>query len=128
MTEQLTSSLGRFIDNSHSEFMLAAAAQLLEMLEGDEVEPISAPGDPITAEDIAERLEHKLERLRTRDESIQGMGLIEDAVAHLRNHDGGALEPWSYEDGEGIRWVVLSDGSEDVVACYSSQPFLEADI
>lgn len=122
-------SLGRFLEQPSSEFMQSAAAQLLELIEADEVEPIGTPGDPVTAEEIAERLETRLQRLRKKNDlEPEGVSLIEDAVAHLRANDEATLAPWTYEDGEGIRWFVLADEDDDVIACYTSAPFIEADI
>lgn len=124
----LQNSLGRFIERSSSEYMHEAAATLLELLESDAVEPIGQPGNPVVAEEMAERLENKLQKLRKRrDDPPQGLDLIEDAVAHLRAHDCDVLAPWTFEDGEGVRWFVLSAG-EEVVACYTSAPFIEADV
>jgi hypothetical protein len=123
----LTSSLGRFIESTSSEYMPEAAATLLELLEADAVEPIGQPGHPISAEEMAERLETRLERLRRkRDDAPEGLDLIEDAVAHLRAHESDVLAPYTFEDGEGVRWFVLSRGDE-VVACYTSAPFIEAE-
>lgn len=124
----LQNSLGRFIESSSSAHMPDAAATLLELIEADAVEPIGQPGSPVSAEEMAERLENKLERLRRRrDDAPEGLDLIEDAVAHLRAHDSDLLAPWTFEDGEGVRWFVLSRGDE-IVACYTSAPFIEADV
>jgi hypothetical protein len=123
----LTNSLGRFIESCSSAHMPEAAATLLELLEADAVEPIGQPGNPVLAEDMAERLETKLERLRRKNDDVpEGVDLIEDAVAHLRAHESDVLAPWTFEDGEGVRWFVLSRGDE-VVACYTSAPFIEAE-
>ncbi len=126
----LHSSLGRFVESSPSEHMPSAAAQLLELLEADEVEPIRTPGASVVAEEIAESLESRLQRLRRRsDDMPNGLDLIEDAVAHLRAQDSTVLAPWTFEDSDGIRWFVLADeSSDDVIACYTSAPFIEADI
>jgi hypothetical protein len=123
----LQSSLGRFIESTGSEFMPEVAAALIELLEADAVEPIQQPGSPVSAEEIAERLENRLERVRRkRDDAPEGLDLIEDAVAHLRASESDVLAPWSFEDGDGIRWFVLSRG-EDVVACYTTAAFVESD-
>ena len=126
----LQDSLGRFIESSPSEFMPGAAAQLLELIEADEVEPIGQPGTPVIADEIAERLENRLERIRNRgDSELEGLELIEDAVAQLRAHDSSNLAPWTFEDSDGVRWFVLKDSdSDDVIACYTSAPFVEVDI
>src|SRR5438552_5788236 len=98
------SSLGRFIESTSSEYMPEAAATLLELLEADAVEPIGQPGSPVSAEEMAERLESKLQKLRKRrDDSPEGLDVIEDAVAHLRAHESDILAPWTFEDGEGVR-------------------------
>lgn len=123
-------SLARFFEDSADERMRGAASELLELLEGDEVEPLSQPGDPVMAEDHADRLEQRLEKLRRRgDKAPTGTALLEDAVSHLRAHEGIELEPWTYEDSSGVRWVVLtSTEDEEVVACYHTGAFVEADI
>jgi hypothetical protein len=124
----LQNSLGRFIESSSSAYMPDAAATLLELIESDAVEPIGQPGNPVSAEEMAERLESKLQKLRKRRyDAPEGLDLIEDAVAHLRAHDSDLLAPWTFEDGEGVRWFVLSRG-EEIVACYTSAPFIEADV
>lgn len=124
----LTEKLGRFIESSGSSYMPEAAAHLLELLESDEVEPLDQPGTSMSAEEMAERLENRLERVRKRAElNLQGIGLIEDAVAHLRANDGAEVAPWTFEDSEGIRWFVVAD-DDGIIACYTSQPFIEADI
>jgi hypothetical protein len=64
--------------------------------------------------------------VRRRDEPPEGLDVIEDAVAHLRAHDD-VVAPFTFEDGEGIRWFVLASG-EEVVACYTSEPFIESDM
>jgi hypothetical protein len=122
-------SLGRFLENSGSEPMNDVAGQLLELLEADEVEPVGNPGDPVSAEEIAERLETRLARLRKRsDAEVEGLGQIEDAVAYLQANDDTKLVPWTFEDSDGIRWFVLADEDDDIVACYTSAPFVEADM
>ena len=121
------SSLGRFIENTSSEHMPDAASQLLELLEADEVEQLGG-GDSQPAEDLAERLENRLQRLMRRDDVPDGVELIEDAVAHLRAIDGSMVKPFTFEDSDGIRWFVLADQHEDVVACYTSEPFIEAEL
>jgi hypothetical protein len=125
--QSMHTSLGRFIESTSSELMPEAAAALLELLESDAVEPINHPGSPVSAEDVAERLENRLERLRRKRDDLDGLDLIEDAVAHLRAFDDNLLAPWTFEDGDGIRWFVLSHGDE-VVACYTSAPFVETDV
>ncbi len=107
-----------------------AASELLELLEAEEVEALDHPGTPVAAEEAAERLESRLERLRKRaDHEPEGITLIEDAVASLRANDGVVVTPWTFEDGEGVRWFVLaSDEDEEVIACYTSAAFVEADI
>ena len=57
-------SLARFIEDSVSDHMPGAASALLELLEADEVEPLGQPGDSVMAEEVAERLEQRLEKLR----------------------------------------------------------------
>ncbi len=123
-------SLGAFIDRSGRASMPNAASQLLELLEAEEVEALDQPGTPVAAEDAAERLENRLERLRKRAaREPEGITRIEDAVASLRANDGVVVTPWTFEDGEGVRWFVLaSDEDEEVIACYTSAAFVEADI
>lgn len=123
-------SLARFIEDSAADHMPDAASELLELIEADEVEPIAQPGDAVLAEEIAERLEQRLEKLRRRSDKLpKGVALIEDAIAHLRANDGVEVEPWSFEDSDGVRWFVLATSDdEDVIACYTSAPFVEADI
>lgn len=123
-------SLARFIEDSAADHMPAAAANLLELLEADEVEPVAQPGDSVMAEDLAERLEKRLEQVRRRSDKLpDGVALIEDAIAHLRANDGVEVEPWTFEDSDGVRWFVLATiDEEDVVACYTTAPFIEADI
>ena len=121
--------LSRFIDSAVSDTMGEAASQLLELLEEDEVEPIGAPGDAIASETLAERLENRLTKLKKRSDQLpDGIDLIEDAVATLRTNDGLTLYPWSFEDSDGIRWFVLADEDEEVIVCYTSAPFVEADV
>ncbi len=121
-------SLGRFIEDSPSEYMPQAATQLLELLEADEVEPLGTPGDTVNAEEVAERLETRLRRIRSKDEEPNGLQLLEDAIQHLRANETASLLPWTFEDSDGIRWFVLADEDDDIVACYTSEPFIEADI
>jgi hypothetical protein len=123
-------SLARFIEDSASDHMPRAASTLLELLEADEVEPLGQPGDALMAEEVAERLEQRLEKVRKRADKLpDGVALIEDAIAHLRAHDGVEVEPWSFEDSDGIRWFVLaSSEDEEVIACYTTAPFIESDI
>lgn len=123
-------SLARFIEDSAAESMVKAASALLELLDSDEVEPLAQPGDAVMAEELAERLENRLEKVRRRsDKMLEGVTLIEDAVALLRANEGNEVEPYSFEDSDGVRWFVLA-GTEDeeVVACYTTAPFIEADI
>jgi len=122
-------SLSRFIEDTASEHMPEAASQLLELLESDEVEPLGAPGTPVLAEEVADRLEGQLQRSKgPLNGAAQAARLIEDAVQHLRAAEGETLEPWSFEDSDGVRWFVLANQDEDVVACYSSAAFVETDI
>jgi hypothetical protein len=122
----LHTSLGKFIESSAANAMHDTAATLLELLEADAVEPLGQASH-VPAEEMAERLETKLQKLRRRasDDPPEGLDVIEEAVAHLRAHDD-EVAPFVFEDGEGIRWFVLSSG-EDVVACYTSAPFVETD-
>lgn len=110
-------SLSRFIEDTPSELMPDVASQLVELLEADEVEPLASPGDPVLAEDLADRLEAQLEKARDKLPGAGGARLLEDAVNHLRAAEGLTLEPWSFEDGAGVRWFVLVEDDE-VVACY----------
>jgi hypothetical protein len=121
----LHQTLSQFVESSDSG-MGEVASSLLELLEADALEPISTPGKPIPAEELADRLETRLEKVRRRDDPPDGLDVIEDAVAHLRAHDD-VVAPFTFEDGEGVRWFVLASG-EDVVACYTSAPFIEADM
>lgn len=123
-------SLEAFIDRSGRASSPSAASQLLELLEAEEVEALEQPGRPLTAEEAADRLESRLERLKKRnDREPEGITLIEDAVASLRANDGLVVRPWTFEDGEGVRWYVLADDEdEEVIACYTSAAFVEADI
>lgn len=106
--------------------MAEVASSLLELLEADAVEVVGSPGKPVPAEDVAERLETRLEKVRRRDDPPEGLDVIEDAVAHLRAHDD-TVAPFTFEDGDGVRWFVLAS-NDDVVACYTSAPFMEADM
>lgn len=125
----LHTSLGRFIETSGSRHMPEAAQQLLELLDADEVEQLGGAGEALAAEEVADRLEARLQRLlRRADEPPDGTDLIEDAVAHLRANDGLMVAPYTFEDGEGIRWFVLADEDEDVVALYTTAPFLEVEV
>ena len=122
-------SLGRFLENSGSEPMNEIAGQLLELIEADEVEPVGSSAESVRAEEVAERLENRLARLRKRNDSeVEGLGVIEDAVAYLQANDDAQLVPWTFEDSDGIRWFVLADEDDDIVACYTSAPFVEADM
>ena len=121
----LQRNLSKFVEANTEGTMSEVASSLIELLEADAVEVIGAPGKPIASEEIAERLETRLERVRRRDSEPEGLDVIEDAVAHLRAHDD-IVAPFTFEDGEGVRWFVLASG-DDVVACYTSAPFLEAD-
>lgn len=123
----VVTSLSRFIEDSTSEHMPDAAAQLVELLESDEVEPIGAPGEPVLAEDVADRLESQLQKAKDRVNGDDAARLIEDAVQHLRAVEGSTLEPWSFEDSDGVRWFVLADEDEDIVACYTSAAFVRAE-
>ncbi len=121
--------LSRFIDSAVSDTMGQAASQLLELLEEDEVEPIGTPGDAISSDVLAEQLDGKLSKLRKRSDDLpEGIELIEDAVATLRTNDGLTLYPWSFEDSDGIRWFVLADEDEEAIVCYTSAPFIVADV
>lgn len=125
----IVESLGSFIESSGSPTMPGAATQLVELLEADEVEPLDQPGTSVTAEELAERLEQRLERLRKKGPEPTGVQLVEDAVALLRANEGITVSPWTYEDSDGVRWFVLADEDEDeIIACYTSAPFIEADI
>ena len=88
------------------------------------------PGAAIYAEDAADQLDTKLQKLRRRsDDTPEGLRFIEEAIAHLRARDGDRLHPWTFEDGDGVRWFVLADRDDgEVVACYSTEPFIEADM
>lgn len=123
-------SLARFIEDSASDHMPSAASELLELLESDEVEPIDSSSPAGMAEDVAERLEQRLEKVKRRSDKLpDGVALIEDAIQHLRAADGTEVERWSFEDSDGVRWFVLASiDDEDVLACYTSAPFVEADI
>jgi hypothetical protein len=121
----LHQTLSQFVESSDSG-MGEIASSLLELLEADAVEVIGSPGKPIAAEEVADRLETRLEKVRRRDDPPEGLEVIEDAVAHLRAHDD-VVAPFTFEDGEGVRWFVLASGN-DVVACYTSAPFIEADM
>ena len=123
-------SLARFIEDSAADHMPTAAANLLELIEADEVEPLAQPGEAVLADELAERLEQRLEKVRRRSDKLpEGVAVIEDAIAHLRANDGVEVEPWSFEDSDGVRWFVLATADdEDIVACYTTAPFIEADI
>ena len=103
------------------------ASELLDLLETDAVEPLSTPGRPIAAEEVAERLEQRVDKIRRRMDNITGLDLIEEVVGHLRAHEVEMISPWTYEDGDGIRWFVLASES-DVVACYTNRPFVAAEM
>ena len=121
-------SLGSFIDSSGSHTM-GAASQLVELMEADEVEPLDQPGTAIAAEEMAERLEQRIERLRKKGPEPTGLLLVEDAIARLRANEGLTVNPWTYEDSDGVRWFVLaSEDDDEIIACYTSAPFVEADI
>ncbi len=127
---ELTDGLHRFIEHSSSDLMLDLASELLDLLESDAVEPLSSPGRALRCEEVAERLEQRVDRIRRkREDGIDGLDAIEDAVAHLRARESELVAPWTFEDGEGIRWFVLHNEDDDeVVACYTSRPFVEAEI
>lgn len=126
----LIDTLRRYVEASNADHMPEAAQGLKELLEEDEVEGLDTPGRPVYAEDVADQLENKLARIRRKSEDPpEGLLLIEDAIAHLRTYEGSLATPWSFEDGEGVRWFLLVDeASLDVVACYTTAPFIEADI
>lgn len=119
-------TLSQFAETNSNGTMGEVASSLLELLEADAVEVVGAPGRQVEAEEVADRLETRLEKVRRRDDPPDGLDVIEDAVAHLRAHDD-LVAPFTFEDGDGIRWFVLASG-DDVVACYTSAPFLEADM
>ena len=124
----LSEGLARFIESSTSDSMPEAASELLDLMESDAVEPLTAPGRPVPAEEVAERLEQRVDRIRRRhDEGVDGLELVEDAVAHLRARELDMVAPWTFEDSDGVRWFVLASEG-DVVACYTSRPFLAADM
>lgn len=128
MAINIEENLARFIEKSASPYMPDAAAELLELIEGDAVEPLGTPGQAVPAEDLADRLEAKLQKvLKKSDDPPEGVDLLEDAIAHIRTCDGAMLAPFTYEDGAGIRWFVLADEDRNVVACYTSAPFVEAE-
>jgi len=127
MGMELEDKLTRFLESSSSDPMHEVATQLLELIENDAVEPLG-PGRFLPAEEAADRLEQRMERiLRRADERIDGLELIEDAVAHLRARESDMVAPLTFEDSDGVRWFVLA-GRDDIVACYTSRPFIEADV
>src|SRR5262249_36174583 len=79
----LQRNLSKFVEANADGTMSEVASNLIELLEADAVEVIGAPGRPIASEEIAERLETRLERVRKRDSEPEGLDVIEDAVAHL---------------------------------------------
>lgn len=119
-------TLSQFVETNPKGTMGEVASSLLELLEADAVEVVGAPGRQVEAEEVADRLETRLEKVRRRDDPPDGLDVIEDAVAHLRAHDD-LVAPFTFEDGDGVRWFVLASG-DDVVACYTSAPFIEADM
>lgn len=122
-------SLTRFVEHSPSDAMPEVASQLLELLESDEVETIGARGRALPAEELAEKLESKLEKVKERGTvEAEDLALIEDAVAHLRANEDTLVASMTFEDSEGTRWFVLTDQDGEIVACYTSRPFVEADI
>jgi hypothetical protein len=124
----LHSSLGQFVESRASGPMNEAASQLLEMLASDEVETLGAGGRPVAAEDLADRLEAKVERLRRqRDDEPEGLELIEETLNQLRASEGELIVPWTLEDSDGVRWFVLADAEQQVVACYTNAPFVEVE-
>lgn len=124
----LNSSLGNFIESHARGAMNEAASQLLELLAADEVETLGAGGRPVSAEDLADRLEAKVERLRKqRDDEPEGLELIEETLVQLRASEGALIVPWTLEDGDGLRWFVLADDNQQVVACYTNAPFVEVE-
>jgi len=120
--------LNRFLEDTASEHMPDAAARLVELLEADEVEPLGDRGKLVAAEDLADRLEDRMRKVRRRNDHAEGMEVVEDAVAQLRASDGVRVAPFAFEDGDGIRWFVLADEQDDVIACYTSEPFVEAEV
>jgi hypothetical protein len=122
----LQRTLSRYVEKTPAGTMSEVASSLLELLEADAVEVVGTPGRPVPAEDVAERLETRLEKVRRRDDPPEGLDMIEDAVAHLRAYDD-IVAPFTFEDGDGVRWFVLA-ANDDVVACYTSAPFMEADM
>lgn len=119
--------LARFVEQSPAGQMRDAVSELVDMLEADTVEPLGAAGKAVPAEDLAERLETKVERLRRGGDEPEGLELLEDAVAHLRAYEDEIVAPWAFEDGDGIRWFVLATKTAEVVACYTSRPFIESE-
>ncbi|HJL43099.1 MAG TPA: hypothetical protein RMG48_17470 [Myxococcales bacterium LLY-WYZ-16_1] len=124
----LLERLHHFMEETASEHMPDAAARLVELLESDQVEPLGAPGKRVPAEDVADRLEERMRKMQRRGDVPAGIELLEDAVAHLRAVDGAQVLPFAFEDGDGVRWFVLADEADDVVACYTSEPFVEAEV
>lgn len=124
----IAQSLGRFIESCGSDAMSEGASQLLELVESDLVEPLGR-GTRVSAELLAERLETRLDRLKNRGIRLSdGVDLAEEALARLRANEHDLVDPWTYEDGEGVRWFVLANETADVIACYTSAPFIEADL
>ena len=125
----ISHSLTRFVEHSPSDAMPEIASQLLDLIESDEVETIGARGRATPAEELAEKLETRLEKVKERSSvNAEDLALIEDAVAHLRANEDALVSSMTFEDSEGTRWFVLTNNEGDIVACYTSRPFVEADI
>ncbi len=93
------------------------------------METIGSRGRALPAEELAEKLETKLEKVKERSSvDAEDLALIEDAVAHLRANEDVLVASMTFEDSEGTRWFVLTDEDGEIVACYTSRPFVEADI
>ena len=122
-----TDHLVRFVERSPAGQMRDAVSELLDLIEAEAVEPLGTAGKAVAAEDIAERLETKVERIRRSGDDPEGLELVEDAVAHLRAYEDEVVAPWAFEDGDGIRWFVLATKEAEVVACYTSRPFVESE-
>ncbi len=122
---RLFESLGRFAERAKGRAMEDTANQLIDLLDTDAVEPVRMPGGFANAEDLADRLEARVQKvLRRADEPPEGIEVVEEAVAYLRAHDGTAVASFAFEDGDGVRWFVLTDQKHRVLACYTSAPFM----
>lgn len=117
--------LAGFAEDTSATHMQEAATQLIDLLDEDLLEPIHTPGEPILAEELANRLERRVEQVRRRGGEVSGIALLDEALAHLRANDGSTLSPYSYEDSEELRWVVLVDEDDEILACYHNGPFIE---